>query len=164
MIAEFPPSSDSTPRQPNERRGATAPRTPREIDGPYAPRRSTRSRGRAISPDQFTFRQTIWLERDRKAVAHEEPVMQIREELSTTQANLETLRTRIGQVADLHDAQGLREGQRMLTTRIAEVEECISMQNLREFMHRIMRLEAQVGGNPWWSDWRDHQKLSYATS
>ena len=55
--------------------------------------------------------------------------------------------TRLGQVADLRDAQGLREGQRTLTTRIAEVEDCISVQNLREFMRRIMRLEAQVGGN-----------------
>ena len=92
------------------------------------------------------FHQTIWLEHDREAVAREEPVMQVREELSTMQANLETLRTCIGQVPDLRDAQGLREGQRMLTTRIAEVEECISVQILREFTH-IMRLEAQVGGN-----------------
>ena len=72
---------------------------------------------------------------------------QIRQELFTIQANLETLRTRLGQVADLRDAQGLREGQRTLTTRIAEVEECVSVQNLREFMRRITRLEAQVGGN-----------------
>ena len=72
---------------------------------------------------------------------------QIRQELCTMQANLETLRTRIVQVADLRDAQGLREGQRALSTRLAEVEECISVQNVREFMHRIMRLEAQIGGN-----------------
>ena len=51
-------------------------------------------------------------------------------ELSTTQANLETLRTRVGQIADLRDAQGLREGQRALTVRIAEVEECSSVQTL----------------------------------
>ena len=63
------------------------------------------------------------------------------------QANLETLRTRVGQVADLRDAQGIREGQRVLSTRLAEVEECISVQNVREFMRRIMRLEAQIGGN-----------------
>ena len=36
---------------------------------------------------------------------------QIRGALSTMQANLETLRTRVGQVADLRDAHGLREGQ-----------------------------------------------------
>ena len=147
LIAEFPPSADSTPRQLDEQRGATAPCAPREFDGPYAPRRSTRSRGRAVSPDPLMFHHTIWLEHDREAAAHEEPVTQIRQELSTIQANLETLRTRLGQVADLRDAQGLREGQRMLTTRIAEVEDCISVQNLREFMRRIMRLEAQVGGN-----------------
>ena len=35
----------------------------------------------------------------------------------------------------------------MLTIRKAEVEERISLHNTREFMHRIMRLEAQVGGN-----------------
>ena len=93
------------------------------------------------------FHNTIWLEHDREANAHEEPVTQIRAQLFTMQANLETLRTRLDQVADLRDAQGLREGQRTLTTRIAEVEDCISVQNLREFMRRIMRLEAQVGGN-----------------
>ena len=132
LIQDFPPSSDSTPRQPEEHRGPTGLRTPRELDGPYAPAyapgRSTRPRVRDISPDQFTFHQTIWLEHDREAAAHEEPVTQIRQKLLTIQANLETLRTRIGQVADLRDAQGLREGQRMLTTRIAEVEECISVQ------------------------------------
>ena len=147
LIAEFPPSADSTPRQLDEQRGATAPCPPSEFDGPYAPRRSTRKRGRAVSPDPFLFHQTTWLEHDREAAAHEEPVTQIRQELSTIQANLETLRTRLGQVADLRDAHGLREGQRTLTTRIAEVEECISVQNLRELMRRITRLEAQVGGN-----------------
>ena len=40
----------------------------------------------------------------------------------------------------------LREGQRMLTTRLAEVEECSSVQNTRELMHRITRLETQTGG------------------
>ena len=52
-----------------------APCTPREFDGPYAQRRSTRSRGRAVSPDPLLFQNTIWLE----AAAHEEPVTQIRE-------------------------------------------------------------------------------------
>ena len=93
------------------------------------------------------FHTTIWLEHDREASAHEDPITQIRDQMSTMQANLETLRTRVGQIADLCDAQGLREGQRTLTERIAEVEECSSVQTLREFMRRIMRLEAQVGGN-----------------
>ena len=147
LCAEFPPSADSTPRQQDEQRGATAPCSPREFDGPYAPRRSTRSRSRVMSPDPLMFHTTIWLEHDREASAHEEPMEQIRGELSTMQANLETLRTRAGQVADLRDAHGLRRGQRTLTARLGEVEECISVQNLREFMHRITRLEAQVGGN-----------------
>ena len=60
------------------------------------------------------------------------------------QANLETLRTRIGQVADLCDAQGLRDGQHTLAARLTEVEECISMHNVREFVRRIMRIETQM--------------------
>ena len=143
LIAEFPPSVDPTPQQYNheQREGATGPDQPREFDGLYAPRRSTRSRSRVISPDPLMFHDTIWLERDQEANAREEPVTQIRAQLLTMQANLETLRTSLDQVADLRDAQGLREGQRTLTTRIAEVEGCISVQNLREFMRRIMRLE-----------------------
>ena len=73
--------------------------------------------------------------------------MRMRQQMSTMQANLETLRTRVGQIADLRDAQDLREGQRTLTARLTEVEECSSVQTLREFKCRIMRLEAQVGGN-----------------
>ena len=141
----FAPSSDSTPRQSEATRGPTGLRTPREPTGPYAPRRSTGPYVRGISPDQFLFHQTIWMEHDRSAAAHEDPVTQIRQELFTMQANLETLRTRIGQVADLRDAQGLREGQHMLATRLTEVEECISVHNVREFMRRIMRIETQIG-------------------
>ena len=128
LIAELPPSVDPTPQQPihEHREGATAPDQPREFDGSYAPRRSTRHRGRPMSPDPLMFHNTIWLEHDREANAHEEPDTQIRAQLFTMQANLETLRTCLDQVADLRDAQGLREGQRTLTTRIAEVEDCIS--------------------------------------
>ena len=63
------------------------------------------------------------------------------------QATLETLRTRVSQVAALRDAQGLREGLRALTARLTEMEECTSVQTLREFMNRILRLEALVCGN-----------------
>ena len=83
----------------------------------------------------------------RKLVHRKEPIVQLRRQMSTVQANLETLRTRVGQVADVRDAQGLREGQRALTARLTEVEECTSVQTLREFMHRIMRLEGLVGGS-----------------
>ena len=61
------------------------------------------------------------------------------------QANLETLRTRIGQVADLRDVSGLREGQRSLIARISEVEECVSAQNMREFVRRIILIETRLG-------------------
>ena len=60
---------------------------------------------------------------------------------------MQTLRTRATQVADLRDAQGLREGQRALTARLAEMEECTSVQTLHEFMNLIMRLEALVCGD-----------------
>ena len=66
--------------------------------------------------------------------------------MRTMQAKRETLRTRITQIADLRDAQGLREGQRALTARLAEMEECTSVQTLREFVNRIPRLEALVCG------------------
>ena len=62
------------------------------------------------------------------------------------QANLETLGTCIGQVADLRDMYGLREGQQMLATRMNEVEECISVHSVREFMGCIMLIESRIGG------------------
>ena len=61
---------------------------------------------------------------DEEASAHEEPIVQMRQQMSTMQANLETLRIRVGQIAHLRDDQGLREGQRALTARLTEVEEC----------------------------------------
>ena len=50
LIAEFPSTVDPVP-QHESREGATAPEAFREMDGPCAPRRSTRSRGRPVSPD-----------------------------------------------------------------------------------------------------------------
>ena len=70
------------------------------------------------------------MEHDREASAHEEPIVQVRQQMSTMQANLETLRTRVGQIADLRDAQGFREGQQALTARLSEVEECSSIQGI----------------------------------
>ena len=100
LAVEFPPVVDSVPqREPSE--GATAPGTFRENNGPYAPRRSGRHRGRPVSPDPFMFHTTIWIEHDQEASAHEEPIEQLRDQMSTMQANLETLRTRVSQVADL---------------------------------------------------------------
>ena len=61
------------------------------------------------------------------------------------QANLDTLRTRIGEVAGLRDVHGLHEGQQVLATRMNEVDECISVHNVREFMRRIMLIESYFG-------------------
>ena len=61
------------------------------------------------------FHTTIWLEHDQEASAraHEEPI-ELRDRVCTMEANLETLRTRLTQVADLRDAQGIREDDRAL--------------------------------------------------
>ena len=56
-------------------------------------------------------------------------------------ANLETLRTRVREVEGLHDARGLREGQEALSTRISEIEECITVHHVREYMRRIILIE-----------------------
>ena len=58
------------------------------------------------------FHTTIWLEHDSEASAraHEEPIEQLHDRARAMEANLETLRTRLTQVADLRDAQGLCEG------------------------------------------------------
>ena len=77
LIAEFPPNVDPVP-QHESREGATTPETFREMDGPYAPRRSTRSRGRPVSPESFMFHTTIWMEHDPEASAQEEPIAQLR--------------------------------------------------------------------------------------
>ena len=119
LAAEFPPVVASVP-QHEPREGATAPEAFWETNGPYAPRRSRRYRGRSVSPDPFMFHTTIWLEHDQEASARArtEPIEQLRDRVCTMEANLETLRTRLTQVADLRDAQGLREGQRALNARL----------------------------------------------
>ena len=134
------------PREPRE--GATAPDVAWENHGPYAPQRSRRHRGQPVSPDPFMFHTTIWLEHDSEASArvHEEPIEQLRDRVRTVEANLETLRTRSTQVAELRDAQGLREGHRALIARLTEIEECASAHTVREFMTKILRLESLVCG------------------
>ena len=81
-------------------------------------------------------------DQEASARAHEEPIEQLRDRVCTMEANLETLRTRLTQVADLRDAQGLREGQRTLITRLTDMEECASVHTLREFMTKILKLES----------------------
>ena len=63
----------------------------------------------------------------------------------TTQANLETLKTRVEDIEGLGDVNGLCEGQQVLATRISEVGERISVQHVREFMRRILHIESRVG-------------------
>ena len=136
FVAEHPQVEGSaSPGEPRE--GATAPDVAWENHGPYAPQRSRGHRGRPVSPDPFMFHTTIWLEHDSEASAraHEEPTEQLRDRVRTMEANLETLRTRLTQVADLRDAQGLREGHRALTARLTEIEECASVHTLREFIY-----------------------------
>ena len=84
-------------------------------------------------------------DQEASARAHAEPTEKLRDQVSTLEANLQTLRTRLPQVADLRDAQGLREGQRALAARLSEME-CASVQNLREFVTKILRLETMLYG------------------
>ena len=104
----------TAPTSPQDRRGATAPRESareREDSGSYAPQSSERYRGRLRSPDPYLFNTTIWIRHDSEASAraHEDPMDQMRDRVYTMEHNLETLRTRLTQVADLRDAQGIRQ-------------------------------------------------------
>ena len=49
-------------------------------------------------------------------------------------------------MADLRDAQGIREDHRAIIARLNEVEECATVHTLREFMSKICRLEAMFTG------------------
>ena len=147
LVAEHPQVEGSaSPCEPRE--GAPAPDVAWENHGPYAPQRSRRHRGRPVSPDPFMLHTTIWAEHDSEASAraHEEPIEKLRDRVHTVEANLETPGTRLTQVADLRDAQGLREGHRALIARLTEIEECASVHTLREFMTKIFRLESLVCG------------------
>ena len=79
---------------------------------------------------------------------HEDPARmdQLRDRVYAMVHNLETLRTRLTQVADLQDAQGIREDHRAIVARLNEVEECASVHTLREFMSKIHRLESMLSG------------------
>ena len=124
------------------REGATAPDTTWDWEnrGPYAPQRSGRHRGRLQPPDPNMFRSTIWVNHDQEASAraHDSPVDQLRDRGYAMEHNLETL-TRLTQVADLRDAQGIRDDHRALVARLTEVEERASAHTLREFMSKILR-------------------------
>ena len=145
------PEEATAPTSSQDRRGATAPRESareREDSGSYAPQRSERYRGRLRSPDPYLFNTTIWIRHDSEASAgaHEDPMDQMRDRVFTMEHNLETLRTRLTQVADVRDAQGIRQDHRDIIARLNEVEECASVHTLREFMSKILRLESMLSG------------------
>ena len=131
-------------------RGAVAPDSEWnwEENESYAPQRSGRFRGRMRSPDPCMFSSTIFIRHDAEGRArmHEDPIDCLRDRVMAMEHNLETLRTRLTQVADLRDAQGRREDHRAIIERLNEVEECATVHTLREFMSKICRLEAMFFG------------------
>ena len=149
--AVAPVAEESTaPMSTQSRQGAVAPDSEwnREDNETYAPQRSDRFRGRLRSPDPYMFSSTIWIRHDSEASArtHGNPVDCLRDRMIAMEHNLETLRTRLTQVADLRHAQGIREDHRAIIARLNEVEECATVHTLREFMSKICRLEAMFPG------------------
>ena len=98
--------------------GAVVPESGRnwEDNESYAPQRSGRYRGRVQSPDPYMFNSTIWVRHDHEESArmYEDPMDRLRDRAFAMEHNLETLRTRLAQVADLRDAQGIREDHRAI--------------------------------------------------
>ena len=141
----------------DEERGMSSPRVnPRERVsgsetsrgheyGPYAPQGVRRARRRYDSPDPFMFNSTIFIEHE--AVDNEmqdDPIGSMHSRLRCVEHNIETLRTRLTQVFDLRDTQGIRRDHRAIATRLDEVEEYASASNFREFMTKIQRLESML--------------------
>ena len=100
------------------------------------------------SPDPYMFNSTIWVRHDHEESArmYEDPMDRLRDRVFAMEHNLESLRTRLAQVADLRDAQGIREDHRAIIARLNKVEECATVHTLREFMSKIRRLEAMFTG------------------
>ena len=144
------PEETTTPTSAQNRQGAIAPESvwDWENNGSYAPQRSGRYRGRLQSLDPYMFNSTVWIRHDPEASArmHEDPMDRLRDRVFAMEHNLETLRTCVTQVADLRDAQGIREDHRAIVARLSEVEECATVHTLRDFMSKIRRLEAMFIG------------------
>ena len=101
--------------------------------GPYASQGTRRARGRNSTPDPFLFSTTIFLEHDAAPnEAQDDPMGHLRSRLMCVEHNIETLRTRLTQVADLRDAQGIRREHRTIVARLEEVEEYASANTLRD--------------------------------
>ena len=113
--------------------------------GPYAPQGTRRARGRYDSPDPFLFNTTIFLQHDAEATeARDDPMGNLQGRLRCVEHNIETLRTRLTQVIDLRDTQGIRRDHRAIVARLDEVEEYASANTFREFMTKIQRLESML--------------------
>ena len=118
------------------------------VYGPYAPQGGRRARQRYDSPDPFMFNTTIFIEHE--ALANEmqdDPIGSLHSRLRCVEHNIETLRTRLTQVVDLRDTQGIRREHRAIATRLDEVEEYASASTFREFMTKIQRLESMLLNN-----------------
>ena len=127
---------EATPPQTTPRERVLTSENSREPDyGPYASRGAGRARGRCPSPDPFLFNDTIFLEHNAEASeARDDPLGQLRSRLMCVEHNIETLRTRLTQVVDLRDTQGIRQDHRTIVARLDEVEEYASANTFREFM------------------------------
>ena len=113
--------------------------------GPYASQGARHARGRNRTPDPFLFSTTIFLEHEAAPnEAQDDPMGHLRSRLRCVEHNVETLRTRLTQVADLRDAQGIRRDHRTIVARLDEVEEYASANTFREFMVKIQRLESML--------------------
>ena len=103
--AVAPSAGEPTAPMTNQgRQGAVAPDSEwnGEENESYAAQRSGRFRGRLRSPDPYTFNSTRWIRRDAEASAcvHEDPVGCLHDRMMAMEHNLDTLRTRLTQVAE----------------------------------------------------------------
>ena len=115
--------------------------------GPYVSHGTRRMRERYRSPDPSMFRTTIFLGHDPEySAAGGDPIRQVQERLMCVEHNIETLRTRVTQVADLRDSL-FRLYHHSIVARRNEVEEYASANTFRELMTRIQRLESMLVGN-----------------
>ena len=148
-VPYVPPNEDeetstahTTPRERTLEPGGS-----RERDyGPYSlnPRRS---RGRYHAPDPYLFSDTIYMVHEPAPDAAQNPMRDMQERLRCVEHNIETLRTRVTQVADLRDTQGIRRDHDTIAARINEIEEYASAHTFRDFMRKIQRLETMLVEN-----------------
>ena len=130
----------------NPRERVSGSETPRGQEyGPYAPQGARRARRRYDSPDPFLFNTTIFLEHDAAASERQDdPIGSLHCRLRCIEHNVETLRTRLTQVVDLRDTQGIRRDHRAIAARLDEVEEYASASTFQEFITKIQRLESML--------------------